>query len=112
MVLQIIEHEDNARLAQLEKKPNVLFNHIGRAYGILSHAHSISSKETMNLLSLLRLGVDLGMFDKVERAFVDELFLSTQPAHLQVAQPEKLDSEQRDIVRAGILRSRLAGVPW
>ncbi|MEN9677197.1 MAG: hypothetical protein RIS76_3093 [Verrucomicrobiota bacterium] len=111
VVLQIIEHEDNARLAQLEKKPNVLFNHIGRAYGILSHAHSISSKETMNLLSLLRLGVDLGMFVGIERAFVDELFLSTQPAHLQVAQPEKLDAEQRDAVRAGMLRSRMTSVP-
>ncbi len=111
VVLQIIEHEDNARLAQLEKKPNVLFNHIGRAYGILSHAHSISSKETMNLLSLLRLGVDLGMFGGIERAFVDELFLSTQPAHLQVAQPEKLDAEQRDAVRAGMLRSRMTSVP-
>ena len=111
VVLQIIEHEDNARLAQLEKKPNVLFNHIGRAYGILSHAHSISSKETMNLLSLLRLGADLGMFGSIERAFVDELFLSTQPAHLQVAQPEKLDAEQRDAVRAGMLRSRMTSVP-
>lgn len=111
VVLQIIEHEDNARLAQLEKKPTVLLNHIGRAYGILRHAHSISSKETMNLLSLLRLGADLGMFGAIERAFVDELFLSSQPAHLQIANPGKLDAEQRDSVRAAMLRSRMAGVP-
>ena len=44
----------------LEKKPKIVFNHIGRAYGILANAHSITSKETMNLLSLMRLGVDLG----------------------------------------------------
>ncbi|MBN8246688.1 MAG: protein arginine kinase [Verrucomicrobia bacterium] len=111
VVLQIIEHEDNARLAQLEKKPTVLFNHIGRAYGILRHAHSISSKETMNLLSLLRLGTDLGMFRGVERALVDELFLASQPAHLQTLHPEKLDAEQRDTVRAAMLRSRMAPVP-
>ncbi|MBL9174239.1 MAG: protein arginine kinase [Verrucomicrobiales bacterium] len=111
VVLQIIEHEDNARLAQMEKKPTVLLNHIGRAYGILRHAHSISSKETMNLLSLLRLGADLGMFGPIERAFVDELFLSSQPAHLQIAHPGKLDAEQRDSVRASMLRSRMAGVP-
>src|SRR5208282_3324316 len=53
---QIIEHEENARQTLLEKKPKVVYNHIGRAYGILANAHSISSKETMNLLSLLRLG--------------------------------------------------------
>src|SRR6266550_6029477 len=59
---QIIEHEENARQTLLEKKAKVVYNHIGRAYGILANAHSISSKETMNLLSLLRLGVDLSMF--------------------------------------------------
>ena len=41
---QIIEHEENARESLLEKKPKVVFNHIGRAYGILANAHSISSK--------------------------------------------------------------------
>jgi protein-arginine kinase len=34
----------------LEKKPKIVYNHIGRAYGILANAHSITSKETMNLL--------------------------------------------------------------
>src|SRR6202142_3712121 len=55
---QIIEHEENARQTLMEKKPKVVYNHIGRAYGILANAHSISSKETMTLLSLMRLGVD------------------------------------------------------
>ena len=62
VLAQIIEHEENARQTLLEKKPKVVFNHIGRAYGILANAHSISSKETMNLLSLMRLGVDMGLF--------------------------------------------------
>src|SRR5438309_9658589 len=56
---QIMEHEENARATLLEKKPKMVYNHIGRAYGILANAHSISSKETMNLLSLMRLGVDV-----------------------------------------------------
>ena len=60
VLAQIIEHEENARATLLEKKPKMVYNHIGRAYGILANAHSISSKETMNLLSLMRLGVDLG----------------------------------------------------
>jgi protein arginine kinase len=65
----------------------------------------------MNLLSLLRLGVDLGLFEGVTQSLVDELFLVSQPAHLQVLQPEKLDAEQRDAVRAELLRSRLKQVP-
>jgi protein arginine kinase len=110
VLLQIIEHEEGARVAQLEKKPKVIFNHIGRAYGILAHAHSISSKETMNLLSLLRLGVDLGMFGDTSRGLVDELFLTSQPAHLQLQHPEKLDAEHRDALRADMLRNRLKTV--
>src|SRR5580692_442949 len=107
---QIIEHEENARAQLLEKKPKMVYNHIGRAYGILANAHSISSKETMNLLSLLRLGVDLGLFAGAERSLVDELFLITQPAHLQKQFSDKLSAEERDLMRADMVRERLKNV--
>jgi protein arginine kinase len=107
VLAQLIEHEENARGTLLEEKQKVLFNHIGRAYGILANAHSISSKETMNLLSLMRLGVDLGLFPGTEKALVDELFIITQPAHLQKRYSEKLSAEERDLLRADMLRERL-----
>jgi protein arginine kinase len=107
---QIIEHEENARQTLIEKKPKVVFNHIGRAYGILANAHSISSKETMNLLSLLRLGIDLGLFPNTQRSLVDELFLITQPAHLQKQLSDKLSAEERDLVRADMVRAKLKDV--
>ena len=107
---QIIEEEENARATLLEKKPKSVFNHIGRAYGILANAHTISSKETMNLLSLLRLGIDLGMFKGLERSVTDEVFLLTQPAHLQQQHTEKLGAEERDVLRADMVRERLRTV--
>jgi protein arginine kinase len=107
---QIIEHEENARQTLLEKKPKTVYNHIGRAYGILANAHSISSKEAMNLLSLMRLGVDMGLFPGVERSLVDELFLTTQPAHLQKQLSDKLSAEERDLIRADMVRERLKNV--
>jgi protein arginine kinase len=110
VLAQLIEHEENARASLLESKPKMIFNHIGRAYGILANAHSISSKETMNLLSLLRLGVDLSLFPGTDRALVDELFLITQPAHLQKSYSEKLSAEERDLLRADMLRERLRHV--
>src|SRR5216110_18227 len=110
VLTQLIEHEENARGSLLEKKPKMVFNQIGRAYGILANAHSISSKETMNLLSLTRLGVDLGLFPDMERWLVDELFIVTQPAHLQKRFSEKLSAEERDLLRADMLRERLRGV--
>jgi protein arginine kinase len=110
VLAQIIEHEENARASLLEKKPKMVYNHIGRAYGILANAHSISSKETMNLLSLMRLGIDVALFPGVERSLVDELFILTQPAHLQKQHSEKLTAEERDLLRADMVRDRLKPV--
>ncbi len=110
VLAQIIEHEENARGTLLEKKSKMVYNHIGRAYGILANAHSISSKETMNLLSLMRLGVDLALFPGVDRSLVDELFILTQPAHLQKQHSEKLSAEERDLLRADMVRERLKHV--
>src|SRR5438067_9480089 len=110
VLTQLIEHEENARGTLLEKKPKMVYNHIGRAYGILANAHSISSKETMNLLSLMRLGVDIGLFPGVDRSLVDELFILTQPAHLQKQHTEKLSAEERDLLRADMVRERLRPV--
>jgi protein arginine kinase len=111
VVHQMIEHELNARQKLLEEKPKVVFNHIGRAFGILANAHSISSKEAMNLLSLVRLAHDLKMFPGTPRAVLDELLLITQPAHLQRSHTGKLGAEERDVLRADLLRQRLADVP-
>jgi protein arginine kinase len=110
VVAQLIDHEENARQSLLEKKPKMVYNHVGRAYGILANAHIITSKETMNLLSLMKLGVDLGMFPELDPSLVDEMFIITQPAHVQKQVAEKLEAEQRDMARADVLRDRLRQV--
>jgi protein arginine kinase len=110
VLAQIIECEENSRAKLLETKPKMLLNHIGRAYGILANAHVITSKETMNLLSLMRLGIDLGLFAETTRPIADELFLITQPAHLQRQHAEKLSAEDRDLLRADMVRERLRNV--
>jgi protein arginine kinase len=110
VLAQIIEHEENARQTLMEKKLKLVLNHIGRAYGILANAHCISSKETMNQLSFLRLGVDMELFPGTQRSLVDELFLITQPAHLQKQVSDKLSAEERDLIRADMVRERLKNV--
>ena len=110
VLLQIVDHEENARVKLIESKTKMVYNHIGRAYGILGNAHSISSKETMNLLSLLRLGMDMKMFPGTSQALINELIIITQPAHLQKANEGKLSAEKRDILRSDLLRSRLQNV--
>jgi protein arginine kinase len=108
---QILETEVNARKRLLETKAKAVFNYIGRAYGIVSNAHVITSKEAMNQLSLLRLGVDLNLFPEVPRALLEELFVLIQQAHLQQHIGIKLEPDKRDLVRADLLRERLQLMP-
>jgi protein arginine kinase len=111
VIEQIIEHEQNARQMLLQKKPNTLMDHIGRGYGILRHAYSMNSKEALNLLSFMKLGIDLSFFPEECRQPVDELFTETQPAHLQKGTQQKLAADERDALRAEIIRTKLAGFP-
>ncbi len=112
VVEQIIGHEQNARQALAQRRTVMLLDQVGRAYGVLSHAHSIASKEALNLLSILKLATDLGIFPESTRPVVDELFMTTQPAHLQVSvTQDKLSAEERDTLRARLIRARLGSIP-
>lgn len=106
----IIEHEENARLKLMESRPQMVADQIGRAYGILSNSYVLNSREAMNLLSMLILGVDLGFLPKLPRSLLDRLFIDTQPSHLQNRQNQKLTAEERDELRANIIREALQKV--
>ncbi|MFL6516014.1 MAG: protein arginine kinase [Chthoniobacterales bacterium] len=107
----IIEKEHDARQVLIQRKWNTLSDQIGRAYGVLTFAHAMTSKEALNLLSVIKLGVDLGAFPEDRRLPIDELFIDTQPAHLQKSSQQKLTAEERDHLRAQIIRERLKVFP-
>ena len=110
-VLQsIVEHEMNARQKLIETDSGKLFDKLGRAYGILQNSHLLTSGEAMNLLSLVRLGVDLKMYPESCRSIIDRLFIEAQPGHLQYAQKGACDPQQRDFLRAAKLRTEFANV--
>ncbi len=104
IVLELIEHENNARIRLMNEKPVIVEDHVARAFGILSNARMISSGEALNLLSTLRFGLDLGLIDQFSRRELDMLFISIQPAHLQKQENCDLEPNERDIVRAEMLR--------
>ncbi len=107
----IIEKEHDARQVLLQKKPDTLWDQTGRAYGLLTYAHAMNSKEALNLLSIMKLAIDLGVFPEEKRLSIDELFMETQPAHLQKSTQQKLNAEERDHLRAQIVRERLKTFP-
>ncbi|MFP6873218.1 MAG: protein arginine kinase [Verrucomicrobiales bacterium] len=111
VVRQIIEHEKNARVTLHEDRRSMLDDKVGRAYAILRHGHIISTKEALELLSMLRAGVDLGYFPDDVRGVIDVLFMEIQPAHLQMRADCKLGAEERDTLRAEIMRDELKILP-
>jgi protein arginine kinase len=107
VVPQIITYERSARKTLVDERRQLLHDQVSRAYGVLKTAHTISSEETMHLLSSVRMGINLGLIDDLAIPTVNELFIHTQPAHLQKIQGKHLEVDDRNIARASYLRSRL-----
>ena len=107
IIRQIVNHEKNARLKLLETRRSFLQDYIGRAYGTLCHSYIISSKEALNSLSALRMGVDLKMFTALKVNTINGLLIAIQPAHLQKYSSKELTFEERDILRAKVIREKL-----
>lgn len=107
VVPQIIKYERNIRDTLVAENKKTLEDRVWRAYGMLRSARTITSEETMDLLSAVRMGVNLGLIDHIKIATVNELFIQTQPAHLQKLEGKKLETPERDIARASYIRSRL-----
>jgi protein arginine kinase len=108
VVPNIIAYERKVRDALIKDNRQSLHDQISRAYGILKNAQTISSEETMHLLSSVRMGINLGLIDDLGIMTVNELFIHTQPAHLQKLRREHLESAERNVARASYLRQRLS----
>ncbi|MDE0936146.1 MAG: protein arginine kinase [Mariniblastus sp.] len=103
----VIDYERKARDFLINEKQNDLFEQVSRAYGTLQNAQQISSEETMFLLSRVRMGINLGLIGDLEIPEVNQLFIRTQPAHLQKLRHSELDTDERNIERANYLHSQL-----
>jgi protein arginine kinase len=106
----IVSYERQAREVLMRDMRSALQDRIHRSLGTLRSARMMSSEETLDLLSNVRLGVTLQLIDDLTIQRVNELLLQTQPAHLQKIHGEEMDGEQRNIVRARYLREQLRHV--
>ena len=103
----LIDYERQARDFLVKESHENLHDKVSRAYGILRTAQTISSEETMHLLSSVRMGVNLGLINDLKIPTLNELFIHTQPAHLQKLRGVELDTADRNIERARYLRRHL-----
>jgi protein arginine kinase len=107
---QIIINERKARDILMAQNRQQLEDRVWRAYAMLRAARIISSNETMALLSHLRLGVNLGIIGNLDIPAINQLFVKTLPAHLQILEGRELDPQTRDVVRASYIRRCLGEI--
>ncbi len=109
IVKQVKDQEEQARQSLLKRQRIILEDSIWRSFGILKNARLITTKEAFSHLSMLYLGVDLGIIKNICRDVIRSLFVIIQPAHLQKIKGEILDDKERDYLRAKVLREKLGG---
>lgn len=110
IVPDLIGWERTWRRKLMEDQPNRLKDKVWRAFGILRHAYTISSEETLELISALRLGANIGIIDGIKPELINEMFIFSQPAHLQKSANRVLEPAERDALRASYVRQRLRSI--
>jgi protein arginine kinase len=112
IVPRFVKYERDLREQLLKSDRAALEDKVWRAYATLRAARTITSTETLEMLSAIRLGVNLGLLPKsLTIETVNELFVSSQPAHLQKLATGPLEPKERDIARASFLRRKLGDLP-
>jgi protein arginine kinase len=107
MVRQVVGYEEQARDVLHRDVPMIIEDKVWRAYGLLRHARTLTFEETMNLLSGVRLGVGLGLIDRVGLYTLNKLLVHTQPAHLAALEGVALDDPELSVRRARYVRTLL-----
>jgi len=105
---QVLAGERQARDYLLSSKNRLATeDRLYRAYGILTHARSMTGQEAMGLLSDVKLGVELGIILGVDPNLLKQLIVLIRPAHLQKIMGQELPPEERDRLRASLIRDML-----
>ena len=106
IVLQVIENEKHAREGLLNDKHR-LEDVVCRSLGALRYARLLSSKEFFEEVSNVRLGISLGVIHDVEIPRLNRLMTLTGSASVCEREGKNLSPQDRDFVRAGIVRNYL-----
>lgn len=110
VINQVINREKLARERIFYKNKYQVQDKIFRSLGILKSAIMLSSKETLNLLSNVRLGVEMGIINNIDKTMLNKLLVEIQPATLQKVSKTKLSDIERDLSRANLVKDRLEHV--
>ena len=81
---------------------------VSRAYGLLVHSYQLQTKEALNALSAIKLGLDLGWITGISNQAINILFFKCRHAHLaQLLNENSLDTQTLPHKRAEFIHKSL-----
>lgn len=107
ITVKICEMEQAFLNEIMQEKGDEITDLVLRAWGILTNAYLLSASETVKLLSQVKLGVNLAIIKLKKPKILDDLLITSQPAHLMELSSKDLNQKERDIYRASIIRQTL-----
>lgn len=106
---QMLEREEILRNEMLVKERERIIDEVSRAYGILTNARLISEKEAVILLSYLRIGTQLNLFENKNLEDKDplEILHNSMNGILNYKTKRKMTELEKDIKRANYIKEKL-----
>ncbi len=101
---QAISQENSARASM---DALALEDSTYRALGTLKYARVLSGNEFMKLISRVRLGVAMDVIKDIHLEKIEELIIDAGAATLQANAGQPMDAQERDLLRAKLIRERL-----
>lgn len=108
VALQVVAEEKNIRKLYLDQYKYEVEDRIFRARALLENARVLTLKESLGLLSSIRLGVEEGLIEDIDIKTVNKMLLFSQNASLQNHLDRELKERERNIERAKLMRSILS----
>lgn len=107
VALQLITQENISRQNVMSNYKYEFDDKIYRSFGVLKSAVLIDLAECLNLLSDVRLGMEMGMINNVDKKVLNSLLVDVQPGRLQILFGKKLTDKDRNFQRAKLIREKL-----
>lgn len=105
-VKTICEQEQIVREGLYKQQGINLEDNVMRSFGILLYARKITSDEFMEHMARVKLGVALGILD-LSMPMLNQLTELCQPANMCHYGGRKLNEQERDILRANLVREKI-----
>jgi protein arginine kinase len=111
--LNIIEEENKAKYYLMETKPAGVEDSIYRSYGMVKYAKMLSYGESLEILSMLKLGLDLGIinniipfdfYDLIRLLGESNILLNFVSSKSKDVKNDEIDKIRADLIKEKILK--------